>query len=345
MTPQNGYNGKPDYDLIVIGSGPAGCAAALNAVKYGLSVLIITPEKENQADDYSRPSESLHPGVIGLINHIDALRVLEEAFTGNYEGIITHDAVHYFTDENQMKISGCHINKSIFTNGLLKRAADKNVAILKGESVTDFITTDGAVVGVRTDSGAAFSGKIIIDASGSKRIAGRLLGLETQFHSPPLLAWTGKVNDTISDKTISRFIPQQNGWTWLAPEDNSCTFTCLTTKGKHQAAVPDELSGECGKILKFNMRWRSYKMVAAEGILICGDAGAILDPAAGQGILNALHSGIKASETAVQCLRNPEQEHEFVNNYHDWFNNETHRKIAQLKAYYDMLQIDFTPVL
>jgi flavin-dependent dehydrogenase len=89
------------------------------------------------------------------------------------------------------------------------------------------------------------------------------------------------------------------------------------------------------------MRWRSYKTVAMEGIIICGDAASIIDPAAGQGILAAIYSGIKAAETAASCMNNPEKEPEYLVNYSTWFTNETTKKMEQVKEFYSKKFVAF----
>ena len=70
-----------------------------------------------------------------------------------------------------------------------------------------------------------------------------------------------------------------------------------------------------------------------EGLVICGDAGVVIDPAAGQGILGAMYSGIKAAETVAACLHAPSGETAYLESYSAWFNRETNRKISLLRTY------------
>jgi len=117
----------------------------------------------------------------------------------------------------------------------------------------------------------------------------------------------------------------------------------LGIHGQQGIEIPLELEskGVLQKSTRCNMRWRSYKTVAMEGIIICGDAASIIDPAAGQGILTAIYSGIKAAETAANCIKNPEKEPEYLVNYSTWFTNEATKKIEQVKEFYSKKFVAF----
>jgi len=205
---------------------------------------------------------------------------------------------------------------------------------------------NNAIIGIKAASGKKIIAKYIIDASGGGNVSGKILGLKQHFYSPPLICWSGKITgisaNEMPDNRYTQFIKKNKGWQWIAPEDNgNCSFTCLSLKGDEKFQVPEIIQGKGSlqKIVKFNMRWRSYEKVAIEGLFLCGDAGMIIDPAAGQGILNAIYSGIKASEAIASSLNQPEKEDIFLKNYSEWFNNESIRKVELLKEYYHKQEI------
>ena len=53
---------------------------------------------------------------------------------------------------------------------------------------------------------------------------------------------------------------------------------------------------------------RSARPLAGPGWLLCGDAAANLDPAAGQGVFTALWTGLLAARTAREIAARPELE-------------------------------------
>lgn len=337
----------PDYDVAIIGSGPSACAAAINCRKFGLSVLIVTDQTANAVIDPFQPSESINGGITSLLGHLNATKIIERSSVGKYAGIKISNSVSGADDIINEHSKGYHINKSVFNKEFLKLAMDKQVAVLFNDRITGILELSNSIIGVKTISGQNIIAKYTIDASGKKRVAGKYLGLKESFHSLPLVAWSGKVTDIKNKKEIfknsfSTFIFGNNGWVWLAPEStDACTFTCLSLKGKQIFSQPDQLdnSGTMHKIIKYNMRWRSFKTVSKEGLIICGDAGAIIDPAAGNGILNAIYSGIKAAETIANCLSYPEKEFEYLNHYAKWFINEYTNRVEKLKMYYSTNQI------
>ncbi len=108
-------------------------------------------------------------------------------------------------------------------------------------------------------------------------------------------------------------------------------------KGEKSFLPPDELQ-DCatvGKIKVSNRRWRLYRPACKEGVVLYGDAAGILDPAAGQGIFNALWSGNVAAQAVVSCLRQPELEAIHLARYDEWFMEQYEEKVEKLRSYYE----------
>lgn len=326
------------YDVIIIGSGPAGVAAAVTCANQGLQTMIVTKFKKE--DHALRASESVHPGVSSLLKKINAGDCIEQSTRGLYEGIQNGENYSPLGSDENGKWHGSHIDRNIFDDRLLKAAQQQGVSIAT-ESVAEFLFENERVTGIKTSLGKIYTAKYIIDASGRKRIAGKKLKFKERFLSPPLVAWTGVstgVDDPGFSKPIAQFIPSENGWTWLAPEnDGRCSWTKLSLKGK-PITPPHELSNFelAGNVQVFNVRWRLFRPVCSEGIILCGDAAGILDPAAGQGILNALLSGIYAGQAAIACVRQPELQAFHLAQYDDWFLDQFLEKAEHLRHYYEM---------
>ena len=196
------------------------------------------------------------------------------------------------------------------------------------------------IIGIKTVSTELYA-KYIIDASGKNGIAGKKLNFKRKFFSPPLACWTGisAIDGTFSfDPHAAHFIPGPGGWTWLAPQPQDfCAWTRLSTTGDKSLLPPDELRKyqTTSKINFANMRWRLFRPVCSEGIVLCGDAAGILDPAAGQGIFNALLSGITAANTIISCIQKPDAANFQLAYYDDWFVRQFEEKVRQLKRYYN----------
>lgn len=338
MTLHTGNLRAPDYDVIVAGSGPAGCAAAISARRLGLSVLMITEEQAGVLLE-NRPSESLHPGITSLLAHLGALEALYKATRGTYPGTETAAGTSAFSQGEK----GFHIDKSIFNRELLSLAVSLRADVLPGDRITGFVHQGETVIGIVTASGKTLLAKYTVDASGRGQAAASHLGIRSQFFSPPLLCCSGLITGVPPDHSIfesayAKFIETPGGWTWLAPEpsNGSCTYTCLSAKGRHQGLVPQALTGAGNHHLplKSNMRWRLSATLGMEGLLLCGDAAAVIDPAAGQGNVMGIYSGIKAAETAAAAIREPGHETMLLQNYSSWLRGEYLKKVRLLRSYY-----------
>ncbi len=331
-------------DVIIIGSGPAGCAAAISCKMQGLQVLVITGNKKNSdtKSNEDQPSESIHPGVSSILTQLHAAHCINLASKGMYEGIVVHDQSNLFGKDEQGAWQGHHINREIFDTAFLRAVVEQGITVHGNDAVSDLINTDDRVTGLMTISGVNFTCRYIIDARGYKHIAGKKLQFKEKFYSPPLITWTGVSKDIPGDhflfeKKITRFIPQQHGWTWLAPElHNRCTWTRLGLKGQHEFLPPAQLQdyAMATEIKKSNRRWRVFRPVCKEGLLLCGDAAGIIDPAAGQGILNAILSAGMAVKTIKACINNPALEAIYLARYDDWFISQYEEKVNMLKAFY-----------
>ncbi len=304
-------------------------------------MVILTEHPDHNLLDMAAPEplESIHPGVSSLLYKIGVGGVEVKATRSRYDGIHAGGNYTALGEDANGPWLGMHLNRRIFNAQLLQRMKGMGVEIHYEEKVEDILLEDGKVIGIKTATGDLFA-TYTIDASGKKAVAGKKLKFRSQFFSPPLVCWTGvsAIFDTYPfDSRSSHFYANPNGWTWLAPyPPHYCSWTRLSIKGEKDLSQPDEIKEYhiFGKVQFANMRWRMYRPVCREGILLCGDAAGILDPAAGQGILNALWSGIEAGNTIVSCMKQPEMAAFHLAAYDDWFVTQFEEKVGRLNEYY-----------
>jgi flavin-dependent dehydrogenase len=329
------------FDVIVIGSGPAGTAAASVCRKEGLRVMVVTQaaKPEEVVSLSPGPLESIHPGVSSLLEKIDARGVEQLAALATYSGINANGIFTALGSDEHGIWEGMHIDRQVFNAQLLRKILELDVQIQFNETVEEFIKDGERIAGIKTKSGD-FYATCITDASGKKSIAGKLLNFHRKYFSPPLLCWTG-ISGGITpfpfDSQVAHFIPGDDEWTWLAPQPPyRCAWTRLSMKGDKSLSPPELLKDYpvIGEVHADNMRWRMFQPVCREGIVLCGDAAGILDPAAGQGIFNALRSGIMAANTVISCIQQPTYEAFHLARYNNWFEEQFETKVNQLREYY-----------
>src|SRR4030095_12556264 len=208
------------FDVIVIGSGPAGCSAAATCAQAGLNVVIVTDVAAEQIKTEAttpEPLESIHPGVSSLLDRIGAAGSEQSASLGYYSGIYSGTTYAPLGKDENGVWQGMHINRRIFNSQLLHHIRNSGANVLYSEMVEDFILENNIVIGITARSGK-FYAKYIIDASGKKAIAGKKLNFKRKFYSPPLFCWTGVsvIDETFPfDLNAAHFIPGNDEWTWL----------------------------------------------------------------------------------------------------------------------------------
>jgi flavin-dependent dehydrogenase len=334
-----------EYDVVIIGAGPAGCAAAIHCCAQGLKTLIISSKKISVEKEEIVPSESIHPGVASLLQQLDAAHCIDTASRGTYQGIEADGRRNAFGEDENGPWEGHHINRAMFDAGLLEIAVKKGAVLAEGTVADIIINTAQRATGI-TKQGQNFSCKYIIDAGGMQSIAAKKAGFKKVFYSPPLFTWTGVAIgdlDRRSAGNFTQFIPHKNGWTWLAPEPGGrYTWTRLETKGDALFTPPETLKNheQIGNIKKTNRRWQVCRPVCTEQLILCGDAAGVIDPAAGQGILNALLSGIMAATAAYSCISKPDFEAFYLAKYDDWFFTRYVENVEKLKSFYELHSIN-----
>lgn len=336
-------------DVVVIGSGPAGCSAAITCYHAGLKVLMVTEEDkpENVSSSAIAPLESIHPGVSSLLAKIGAEDSSQLASRAYYAAISVNGMIASLGGDSHGIWQGNHINRDVFDAHLFYHVQDLGVEIKYKSRVENILLENKNVIGIKAGSDHYYA-KYIIDASGKNAITGKKLSFKRKFYSPPLVCWTGvsEISGPLTvDNQVAHFIPVRNGWTWLAPQPpDYCSWTRLSVKGEKSMVPPDELKKYpvIGKIHMANMRWRLYRPLCQEGLVLCGDAAGILDPAAGQGIFNAIQSGIMASNTVTACIKEQDVAGFHLAYYDSWFMEQFEMKVNKLKSYYEEHGIDVT---
>ncbi|HEX6182242.1 MAG TPA: tryptophan 7-halogenase, partial [Chitinophagaceae bacterium] len=235
-------------DVIIIGGGPAGCAAGISCAQNGLTVLMIAGKDAHDTSEIG-PAESVHPGIETLLTELNAAHCIHVASRGVYDKILVNSDYNYLGADKQEIWQGHHIDRKLFDEALLSCTTQQGVILVADDAVEDIIINSGLPSEIATKTGRNFTCTWLIDASGHKSVVGKKLGFKEEFYSSPLIVWTGisaniSANYSLLEKNTARFIPHANGWTWLAPESSgSCTWTKLRVKGKQDFSPPEELDG------------------------------------------------------------------------------------------------------
>jgi tRNA uridine 5-carboxymethylaminomethyl modification enzyme len=153
----------PEYDVIVVGAGHAGCEAAVAAANLGSKVLLATMNMNTIAQMSCNPAMG---GVAKgqIVREIDAL--------GGYSGIVTDFSMVQFRMLNLSKGPAmwsprAQSDRMMFASRWREMLeANKNIDFWQ-EMVTGIIVKDGRVKGVYTSMGLEIPGKSVVLTNGT----------------------------------------------------------------------------------------------------------------------------------------------------------------------------------
>ncbi|MBP6639597.1 MAG: FAD-dependent oxidoreductase, partial [Bacteroidia bacterium] len=153
----------PNYDVIVVGAGHAGCEAAAAAANMGMKVLLTTMNMNTIAQMSCNPAMG---GVAKgqLVREIDAM--------GGYSGIVTDKTMIQFRMLNRSKGPAMWSPRAqsdrmrFAEEWRLMLEQTPNVDFWQ-EMVRELVVKDGRVVGVKTSMGIEIPGKTVVLTNGT----------------------------------------------------------------------------------------------------------------------------------------------------------------------------------
>jgi len=158
-------------DLIVVGAGPSGCAAALTAARAGLDVLLL--DKAEAMPRVKACGDALTPravaalGMLGLDIPSHWHRSVGIAVYGDHDGPYLFD----WPASSGLPTVSCTVPRSEFDSFMLDAARSAGVQVRLGVAIHGPITDGKRVIGVSGD-GEIFLAPVVIDATGaSARLA------------------------------------------------------------------------------------------------------------------------------------------------------------------------------
>ena len=321
-------------DVIVIGGGLAGKAAALQLARAGLSVTCIEPaEAVRQA-----VGESLDWSAPDLLSALGLpMKELVETKMATWKRHVTlmsRDGCseHYVPTPwlagppFRIELRTLHVDRLRLDQQLLQLTIDSGVNLVRDKVVR--IERNGKKISaVQTADGARLSSPWFIDASG---FGACLLAREftlpaIQFGPPKVAMWTYfPVTESIEGTTLymEPINSEYLDWLWeipISPNVVSVGYvtTGAATKAKREQGLPVEkiFLQQLTKFPRFeellreapldelsitSFRSRAYARVAGTNWLIAGEAASMVDPITANGVTAALRHAAEASRLILK---------------------------------------------
>ena len=153
----------PDYDIIVVGAGHAGCEAAAAAANLGSKVLLVTMNLQTLAQMSCNPAMGgIAKGQI--VREIDAL--------GGYSGIVTDKSMIQFRMLNKSKGPAmwsprAQSDRALFASTWREMLEKTSNIDFYQDTVKGIVVNSGRVTGVKTGLGHLINAKAVILTNGT----------------------------------------------------------------------------------------------------------------------------------------------------------------------------------
>lgn len=306
---------KDLYDLVIVGGGPAGAAAAFHAVQDRASVLVL------ERDQFPRARGGvgwIGPAGVALCHEMKLSE--KQAGAAKFSGVRLHSwDLKKTADVRDPELSGWTINRAAFEDAVLKRAVAAGAQAVHGGEVIA-VSLGEQQVGLRLTEDRRVFAKVVLIADGVSSDVCRLANIVPAARSPHMSTYAFVEYE--SDKAASSLdIVLGSGRAGL--------LATVTRYGKSiRLAVSARVDRDT-----LDQHFRSFRQIAIDGglaprgapeqpmhalspagvaldmdthvgkrCLLTGDAGGFVAAFSQEGVYPAMRSGWIAAETALRAI-------------------------------------------
>ncbi|AUH63388.1 flavin-dependent monooxygenase QhpG [Paracoccus zhejiangensis] len=289
-----------DYDVLVVGGGPAGAVFALLAARDGCRVALIDPNRSVPR------SEGMSPRLQGWLQQAGL-------FDAPAMRAVTAPRSSYWDGPPVQANAELIVDRAAVDAHLRRMAGAADVRVIEGTA----LPLPGRA---EMDGGQGLTARFVIDARG--RRAHRARSLVTR--GPATIAIGAALKVEAGQGAGSRILPLDQGWLWLAARGDGTAWAQLTL----DAADPEGRAAEAR--LAEGLRAASAGLplvLGVEGdplirdatpvlaapaeelaVLPIGDAASAMDPLSGHGMFWAVSSALAATAVRRTLMRRDDAE-------------------------------------
>ena len=322
-----------DFDIVIVGAGPAGSSAAHEAARNGSSVALL--EKESVV------AETVRTSGVTWVKDAQSFGIPEDCYNPikNYSFCSPSNTVTISDDV--AKAAVLDVRKTY--RHLAKQAQESGAKLFVDTNVTDVITDEQkrpiGVIAKSADKEIKFNAKVVIDCSGFQSVVGKMLGLVTQWERFGAGAEYEVRAENVDDKTWWLMVGQKYspaGYAWIFPVGGDIVRIGVGI-GKPESNVdPTERLNELmenkegpikdlGEITKIEFH---YGLIPNDGLsrktvydnlILVGDSAGQANPLVLEGIRYAIRFGRVAGKVASDAIKNDDTSENALRPYEtDW---------------------------
>jgi flavin-dependent dehydrogenase len=302
-----------NFDVVIVGGGPAGCAAGLSLRSHApaLAVTIV----EASSSEEPRVGETLPPPTRGMLQHLGVWEAFQRQGHRESHGTSAVWGAAEPRDNDFLFAArgiGWHLDRAVFDAMLAAEAERLGVALIRPARLAE-ADREGLGWRLRLSGGQELAARFVVDATGAAAAFARRQG--ASFLTADRLTGFARFFEE-TEKGDPRTLVEafEDGWWYTAGLPGGRRIAaCLTDADlarRLRLREPDSWSrllaatdrireslrgaSPSSPVLVRATPSRRLDPVAGEDWLAVGDAAAVFDPLSSSGILKALRSGIFA---------------------------------------------------
>ncbi len=314
------------FDVVIIGGGPAGSSTGAMLAKKGISTLII--------DKHTFPRKKLCAG--GVTPQARAL--YDEIFGAeNYTFSDSTDAFNiYFMEKFVLKGDSFYnlnfVKRTVFDDELLTCFKKFGGQTIEGKKAIKFDLENSVVT---LDDGEQIGYKVLVGADGATSLVRKLFNKDYKPNSFYLEAY---LKNTKDDHSVSLYAGMGGGYGWIFPHGDTVAVGYggpLSRSKQNYDEFKDfvKLTGfECedGDVKGAYIPTAPVEVPCYKNVMLVGDAGGFAFPFTGEGLYFAPYTGMRASETILAYLEGQFTQEELAGKY-----KENLKKIYEIATNFD----------
>lgn len=330
-----------NYDLVVVGGGPAGSSAAFSAAKAGIKVALI--EKEESI------AETVRTSGVTWIQNINDFGIPEDCYNPIKK-------FSFCSPNNKVSISDSIPRAAVLDvrktyRWLAKQAEEQGADIFIKTAITDTIkNSKGDIVGVsgtNQKEEVIFHAKVVIDASGFQSTVAKSMGYVTQWERFGAGAEYEVKAEKVEEDRWWLMVGQQYspaGYAWIFPLGNKMVRIGVGVGKPDSSIDPTQRLKEIiekkmgpikdlGEITPIEFH---YGLIPNDGLsrktvfnnlILVGDTAGQANPLVLEGIRYAIKFGRVAGDTAANAIKYGKTSEKELQPYEDNWKKEIESKI------------------
>ena len=303
---------KPDYEVIVVGAGPAGATLAYELASRGIRVLVLEKERLPR---YKCCAGGITIRLANLLDY-DIHEIVEDTI---YGVIVTYKGNEYYRGRYDQPVIYT-VRRDKFDYALTRRAEEAGATIVQECPVLEVRFNSGGVE--ISTSISDFRTQFVAGADGVGSVVAKALGLrdyannaaaiqsEVMVSEEEMAKWKGQIGIDLG--RIS------GGYGWVFPKSDhlSIGLAYLYSRGKnikhHYQEFMDSLNLGNYTVARWDSGLiplcRGEVVASRDRAVLLGDAAGLVDPLIGEGIYHAILSAKLAAPVIQNALLSGEEE-------------------------------------